>query len=137
MRCFACLAEFEDPEFYLSHIQNNTCRLCGTSDYRCNLCLAIFDVFGNFKKHVRKCVQKSQQPQHIEAIEEAFIIHNDLTMEYSDEITDFKQFVQKTALEMVLNMSSNMNIPRELVFTTISDFQAFITKTFIHGNSTH
>lgn len=136
MRCFVCLCNCDNPEKLFDHIKNDH-GICGYSEYRCSLCPNIFDNFGGFKKHTRGCFRKDNvhnetvQPQHGD--NEAFEMWNELDMEYSDEITDFKEFVQKLALEMVLEMSANMSIPRNLVFNTISKFQKFISATFIHG----
>lgn len=139
MRCFVCLKNFYDPEHLFTHLKNQH-GICGSADFRCSLCTNEFDNFGAFKKHPINCFRKKtdgnhqeEQPQHVGSIDEAFEILNELDMEFSDEISDFKEFVQKRALEMVLDMSANMNIPRNLMFNTISKFQKFITETFIHG----
>lgn len=138
MRCFICLTVFNDPENLFNHLKV-VHKICGQSDFKCD-CLAEFDNFGGFKKHVRKCFHKNiqvdhqaEQPEGVSSIDEAFEMYSDLIMEYSDEIADFKELVRKIALEMVLDMSANMSIPRNLVFRTISNFQTMITKTFIHG----
>lgn len=139
MRCFVCLQDFDDPENLFTHLKDKH-RICGNADFRCSLCPNQFDNFGGFKKHTRNCFRKSKEEnsqedqfEYIGSMDEAFEILNELDMEYSDEITDFKELVEKLGLEMVLDMSANMNIPRNLVFKIISNFQKFITETFIHG----
>lgn len=138
MRCFVCLVVFNSPEDLFNHLKV-VHKICGQQDFICG-CLAEFDNFGGFKKHVRNCFHKNiqvdhqaEQPEGVRSIDEAFEMYSDLTKEYSDEIADFKELVRKTALEMVLDMGANMSIPRNLVFQTITKFQTLITKTYIHG----
>lgn len=139
MRCFECLQRVTDPEDLFKHLRT-VHNIKGNYDYKCSFCLSEFDALGSFKTHVRNCFKKNtekyeaDQPEQTAAIAEALEINHDLAMEYSDLIADFKEFVQKSALDMVVQMSANMNIPRNLVFNQISDFQMFLKNTVIHGN---
>ncbi len=138
MRCFECLQRVSDPENLFDHLRT-VHKIKGNYDYKCSFCPSEFDTLGTFKTHVRNCFKKNEekcqadQLEQTASMDEALKIHHDMTMEYSDEVADFKDFVQKSALEMVLKMSSNMNIPRSLVFDHLSDFQMFIKNILING----
>lgn len=136
LRCFECLQVMPVPDDLFKHLKN-VHGICGNSDFKCSLCLADFELFGSFKIHINSCCLKkgkeAEQAQHTAQTNEAFDLHHDLRMEYSDEVSDFKEHVQKLALELAVHLSANMSIPRSLVFETLAEFQMFYSKTFIHG----
>ncbi len=139
MQCCDCLETSANPDELFNHLVNFHGKR-GDRDYKCSLCLSVFDRLKSFKTHSRACFLKSskirnqaEKSQQNTIINEAFEMQHDLDMEYLDAITDFKESVRKEALDMVLTMSANMNIPRNLVFTQIAGFQNFITNTYIRG----
>lgn len=57
--------------------------------------------------------------------------YNAVAME-NEDITNFKESVEKSALEMICKLNSIMMLPRALVYNTIADFETFL-KTVIDG----
>ncbi len=149
LRCSECLLELAAPSDLFIHLKN-VHGMCRYDDFKCSLCLADIDEFGSFKIHTNNCFSKKskeaeqtkineefdateQMNNTTEKINEAFDLYHDLRMEYSDEVSDFNEHVQKLALNLVLHLSANMSIPRSFVFETLAVFQAFFSETYITG----
>lgn len=137
MRCFQCLQRVNNPEDLFDHLRI-VHKIKGNYDYKCCFCPSEFDASGSFKTHIRNCYKKNKEKNQVEqpeetSMDEAFEIHHDMAMEYLDIVADFKDLVRKSALNMILKMSANMNIPRNLVFNQINDFEMFIKNTIVHG----
>lgn len=146
LKCFQCLQVIPDPDDLFKHLKN-VHGICGNSDFKCSLCLADIESFGSFKIHTKSvCLKKKKEAEDAQhtaqvneefdttaQINEALNLQYDLRMEYFDAVSEFEEQVQRDALDLVLNMSANMSIPRSLVFQTLAQFQTFISKTYIHG----
>lgn len=58
--CFACPIQFEDIDQLCKHIQN-VHKIRGPNSYQCKLCNTVLGTMDTYKRHLKKCSQKTRQ----------------------------------------------------------------------------
>lgn len=98
--CFLCDVSL-DPESLFKHIKNEHRNVL---EYTCLLCFTSFSRFSVYKNHVRSCNLPDGETVDPE-------IHA-LFVDRNDEIENFKNIMNKSALQLACKLSANMNFPR-------------------------
>lgn len=128
MTCFKCKQVFNDPETLFVHIKQ-VHKICGRNCLvQCTLCWKKFSCFSTFKSNVLRCYAASEAARDDEDVKNVEVNPALYAYAVDTDICNFETNLRNAALKLACGLSAKMNWPRQDVFTTISEFNNYISE---------
>lgn len=125
--CCYCSINFINPEDLCKHIKKH--HSSGIYSLTCTICnRLVFTELWKYKRHLNEVCFKSIHssiPERVLVREEEDVVRNSLI--------EFEKMVNDSALAFVCKLAANMNLPRNFTYAMISEFQNFLSTTFLKG----